>query len=309
MPPVALPPSHREARLAAAAERWNALLTAKPDLEPAIALQKDLVRIVVELAEILESRPLPRLSLPPRYLAAKLSRGIPALAGEPIPVPAGVLKRGFLSLCDALARGGAGEVAERIGRAVEEGAIEIGSLLGASLARDHHAIRTGATHRGLSPDLVWLAAELAVSPYAHALQRVLLIADDDALHAAVHAWNHGYCPACGSWPALAEVASSHRVLRCSFCAFAWELPTYSCIYCREDGDSFVTAAPDEECKSRRLEVCGSCGGYLKTVEVAALSPFPLLAISDLETMALDAAAMEHGYTRPTLRDFTTHKPG
>jgi FdhE protein len=99
------------------------------------------------------------------------------------------------------------------------------------------------------------------------------------------------------------------VLRCSFCAFAWELPTYSCIYCREDGDSFVTAAPDEECKSRRLEVCGSCGGYLKTVEVAALSPFPLLAISDLETMALDAAAMEHGYTRPTLRDFTTHKPG
>jgi len=252
---------------------------------------------------------LQRLSLPPRYLAAKLSRGIPALAGEPIPVPAGVLKRGFLSLCDALARGGAGEVAERIGRAVEEGAIEIGSLLGASLARDHHAIRTGATHRGLSPDLVWLAAELAVSPYAHALQRVLLIADDDALHAAVHAWNHGYCPACGSWPALAEVASSHRVLRCSFCAFAWELPTYSCIYCREDGDSFVTAAPDEECKSRRLEVCGSCGGYLKTVEVAALSPFPLLAISDLETMALDAAAMEHGYTRPTLRDFTTHKPG
>jgi hypothetical protein len=26
-------------------------------------------------------------------------------------------------------------------------------------------------------------------------------------------------------------------------------------------------------------------------------------------MDLDAAAMEHGYARPTLRDFTTHKPG
>jgi FdhE protein len=309
MPPVALPPSHREARLAAAGERWDALLGAKPDLEPAIVLQKDLVRIVVDLAETLESRPLPRLSLPPRYLAAKLSRGMPALAAEPIPLPAGALQRAFLSLCDALARGGAGEVAGRIGRAVEDGTIEIGSLLGASLARDHHAIRTGATHRGLAPDLVWLAAELAVSPYAHGLQRVLLTADDAALRAALDAWDHGYCPACGSWPALAEVAASHRVLRCSFCAFAWELPAYRCIYCGDAGESFVTAAPDEERKGRRLEVCGRCGGYLKTVDVAALSPFPLLAISDLETMDLDAAAMEHGYARPTLRDFTTHRPG
>jgi FdhE protein len=309
MPPVVLPPSHRDARLAAAADRWNALLSAKPDLEPAVTLQKNLVRIVVELAELLEGRALPRLSLPPRYLAAKLSRGVPAIAAEPIPLPTGVLKHAFLSLCDALARGGAGEAAERIGRAVDEGTIEIGSLLGASLARDQHAIRSGATHRGLAPDLVWLAAELAVSPYVHALQRVLLVAGDDALRSALEAWDHGYCPACGSWPALAEVASSHRVLRCSFCAFAWELPTYSCIYCREDGEPFVTAAPDQEHTSRRLEVCGSCGGYLKTVDVAALSPFPLLAISDLETMELDAAAMEHGYARPALKDFTTHKPG
>jgi formate dehydrogenase maturation protein FdhE len=67
----------------------------------------------------------------------------------------------------------------------------------------------------------------------------------------------------------------------------------------------VTAAPDTERKDRRVEVCGSCGGYLKAVDVPALSPFPLLAISDLETMDLDAAAMEHGYARPTLRDFTT----
>jgi FdhE protein len=305
MPPVALAPSSREARLAAATERWTALLNAQPDLEPAISLQRDLVAIVVDFIDTLEERPRPRLSLPPRYLAAKLSKGIPALAAEPIPVPTNILKPGLIALCKAMSRGGAGEVADRIAAAVDAGTLDAGSLLSASLARNPDVIRTGAAHRGLAPDLVWLAAELAISPLAHLLQRALLTVDDESLRTALEGWNHGYCPACGSWPALAEVAQSHRVLRCSFCAYAWELTVYSCIYCAEEGEAFVTAAPDTERKDRRVEVCGSCGGYLKAVDVPALSPFPLLAISDLETMDLDAAAMEHGYARPTLRDFTT----
>ena len=121
-------------------------------------------------------------------------------------------------------------------------------------------------HRGLAPDLVWLVAELAVSPFAHALQRTLFgrAAAAPTLRDALDAWNHGYCPACGSWPALAEVVGGHRTLRCSFCAGAWELTTYACIYCEESGEAFVTAAPDEERKDRRIEVCAHCGGYLKT---------------------------------------------
>jgi formate dehydrogenase maturation protein FdhE len=85
---------------------------------------------------------------------------------------------------------------------------------------------------------------------------------------------------------------------------AWELATYACVYCDEGADAFVTAAPNEERKDRRVELCGACGSYLKTVDVPDLSPFPLLAIADLETMDLDVAAMEHNYTRPPLREFT-----
>jgi formate dehydrogenase maturation protein FdhE len=159
-------------------------------------------------------------------------------------------------------------------------------------------------HRGLSPDLLWLVAELAVSPFAHALQRMLFgSVSSPELRGALDAWPHGYCPACGSWPAVGEVAGGHRTLRCSFCSCAWELKTYACIYCGESGEPFVTAAPDEDRKDRRLEVCSSCGGYLKTIDVPELSPFPLLSISDIETTDLDIAAMEHGYARPGLRDF------
>jgi FdhE protein len=312
MPLVIVEPLTREELLATSAQRWEALRSARPDLAPAVDLQQRLLTIVVNAAHAIASGRLPRLSLPPKYLAAKLMRGVPVFAGEPIPVPLGLLQTSLFQLCDALAKGGAAESAEHIKTAIADGTMEAGSLLTASLTRNQDAIRTGSVHRGLAPDLVWLVAELATSPFAYALQQSVFAQHSVFAHragengdfaAACNSWHHGYCPACGSWPALAECANSHRVLRCSFCAVAWELNTYACIYCAEAGAPFVTAAPDEERKDRRVEICSACQGYLKTIDLPALSPFPLVAIVDMETMDLDVAAMEHGYGRPPLREF------
>ena len=305
MPYVPVPALTRDKLLETAESRWSRVVNDHPDLTPAVDLQRGLLTIVVDLGVAVDSGRLPRLSMPPKYLAAKLARGVPIFAGEPIPLPVELLKTSLARLCDRLASGGAGEVAAHIRDAVGSGNLEAGSLLTASLARDQQAIRTGASHRGLAPDLVWLVAELAVSPVAFALQRVLFgNTSNDALRSALGAWTHGYCPACGSWPALAEVFGGHRVLRCSFCAAGWEPTRYACVYCDESGKRFVTAAPDQERKNRRLELCSSCAFYLKTVDLDELSPFPLLAIADLETMDLDLAAMEHGYRRPPLKEFT-----
>ena len=294
--------------LEAAERRWAAVQAARPDLGPALELQRALLTLVVDLEHTLDSGRLPRLSLPPKYLAAKLARGVPILSGEPIPLPVPTMTPVLQRSCEALAAGGAGEAAARIGEAIRSGQIEPGSLLAASLARNQIAIRIGASHRGLAPDLLWLVAELAVSPFVHLLQhRLFSLPIDDRLRSALESWNHGYCPACGSWPAVAEVVSSHRTLRCSFCSSGWELPTYACIYCGERGEQFVTAAPDGERKDRRVEACSNCGGYLKTVDLPELSPFPLLSISDIETTDLDVAAMEHGYARPRLKDFSLRR--
>jgi FdhE protein len=301
MPYVPQSPGNGDPVLETAERRWRALLAARPDLAPAVALQRRLLGLVIELQQTVEAGRLPRLSLPSRYLAAKLTRGVPVLSAEPIPLPTRILSPTLEELCVALAEGGAGDAATHIREAIRSGNIEPGSLLAASLARNQAAIRTGAVHRGLSPDLVWLVAELAVGPFVYLLQRTLFSAPDEALRGALDHWNRGYCPACGSWPALAEVVSGHRTLRCSFCSSAWELSAYACIYCEEPGEKFVTAAPDDERKDRRVEVCSACGGYLKTVDVAELSPFPLLSISDIETTDLDVAAMEHGYGRPAMK--------
>jgi FdhE protein len=305
MPYVTIQAFSRENLLESARQRWQIIRKDRPDLEPALALQRELLTCMIDLAGTLARGKLPRLSLPPKYLAAKLARGVPALAGEPIPLPVAVLTPVLLQLCDALAVGGAGEAATHIRQELEGGKLEAASLLTASLRREQAALRTGAEHRGLSPDLMWLVAELAVSPFAHGLQRMLFgSVVSGELHEALDAWPHGYCPACGSWPAVGEVAAGHRTLRCSFCSCAWELKTYACIYCEESGDPFVTAAPDAERKDRRIEVCSTCGGYLKTIDLAELSPYPLLSISDIETTDLDVAAMEHGYARPGMKEFT-----
>lgn len=305
MTPAAPPPATRDSRLADASSRWNRILSVRPELQPAVELQQQLIGLVVDLTDAVEHGRLPRLSLPPKYLAAKLGRGVPALAGEPIPLPIPLLRPTLLRLCDELAGGGAGETAQHIREAIEENRMDAAALLTASLARDQNTIRTGATQRGLSADLVWLVAELAISPFVHVLQNALLPpgANDPVLVTALSAWNEGYCPACGSWPALAEIVEQHRILRCSFCAHAWEMKTFACAYCANEGDRFVTVAPDEAQMNRRIEACAECGGYMKTVDVEALSVFPLLAIADLETMDLDMTAMEKGYRRPPLRDF------
>jgi FdhE protein len=304
MPYVSVSPANRADLLETAEQRWTAIAASRPDLAPAVALQRQLLGVVMDLTARLEQGRLPRLSLPPKYLMAKLARNVPVLAGEPIPVPAAALTPSVIRFCDELSRGGAAEAADHIRAAVESGSIDPASLYTAALMRDQQAIRTGAVHRGLAPDLVWLIAELAVGPFAQLLQHALF--SNDIVREALDQWDSGYCMACGSWPAVAEVVAGHRTLRCSFCSAAWELKTYACVYCRNDSESFITAAPDAERKDRRVEACSACGSYLKTVDLNELSPFPLLAISDLETMDLDLAAMEHHYTRPPLKNFVRH---
>src|ERR1700686_106470 len=228
MPYIFVPSVSREELLPAANQRWEAVLTDRPELGAAVKLQRRLVELVIGLKQTIEGGRLPRLSMPPRYVAAKLSRGVPPLSGEPIPLPVQALTGVLISLCGELAAGGAGEVAEHIRSAIESRQLDAGSLLAASLSRDQGAIRSGAAHRGLAPDLGWLVAELAVSPFAHALQRAIFAPRAvenglTSLVAALTSWNRGYCPACGSWPALAEVVGGQRVLRCSFCAVAWEV--------------------------------------------------------------------------------------
>ncbi len=296
--------------LEAAEHQWHATLARRPDLEPAIVLQRRLVTRSQELAAIVNKKLPATLDLTPAQSAEKLRRHTPILVGEAIVVDAQPMVPFVLGFCEDLLSGEAGGAAGRLGETLARGEIDIGSLMAASLGRQQEAIRSKAHHVGVAPDLLWLVAELASGPIAYRLQRQLLTdlpEQEDKLRLATDRWDHGFCAACGSWPAFGEriKPTTRRSLRCSFCGSAWTPRLRHCIYCDKAGASLITAAVEPEQPSRHLELCRQCGGYLKCIAVRRPTAFALLPVEDLSTCDLDVSAVEQGYIRPAMHTFVT----
>ena len=308
----------RDELLRLAEPRWRALRERRADLAGAVDLQQVLVTRGLDLAAALDRQPLPGAPRPAAALAARLAAGEPVGLDEGVEVDPALFGPCLLGFCDDLATGGAGAPARHLREVLERGEIDVGSLLAASLGRRQAAIRTRAQHVGVSPDLTWVTAEMAVGPLAFRLRRRTLGAAErhPELAGALAGWDRGYCPACGSWPALAELASEDqaagggtdgaRRLRCSFCGAGWPCAEGACIYCGAGGDTLLTAAGAGE--AQRAELCRSCGGYLKCVAGGGPAPFELLPVVDLETSDLDAGAMERGYGRPSMRETDAPAP-
>ncbi len=162
-------------------------------------------------------------------------------------------------------------------------------------------IRTIANHIGVSPDLLWLVAELSVTPIANRLQCKYLVPNED-IRNILTGWTKGFCPACGSWPAFAELVKEKRSLRCCFCGLAWTPALICCIYCEESSEAFLEAVETGE-KNLTVEMCRSCGGYLKRITTKRATPFELLSVEDLTSSSVDNGAAKQGYNRPPMRSF------
>ena len=68
-----------------------------------------------------------------------------------------------------------------------------------------------------------------------------------------------------------------------------------------EGRHFTTVVPNRQLPGRRVELCRACGGFLKTLDVELVTPFPLVAIEDLASSDLDQAALHHGFKRLPLK--------
>ena len=147
--------------------------------------------------------------------------------------------------------------------------------------------------------MLWLLGDLVVAPIVHLQQRAALRdgEPDSPVREALERWDQGYCPACGSWPALAEFFFGERLLRCAFCACTWRPGRGPVRLLPREGRHFTTVVPDRQQPGRRIELCRACGGFLKTLDVELVTPFPLVAIEDLASSDLDQAALHHGFKR------------
>jgi formate dehydrogenase maturation protein FdhE len=293
-----------------AEQRWAQVREESPGLTPAVSVQRRLlsrqILLMDDAEQVVSLAPMP----PAGTSAAALRRGRPAFEWlrsgrrQADPGAATALEEALKAFLGDLAETEARHATARITQAMAAGRVDLAALLGAALLRDQAAGREIATAAGLNLPVLWFAAELTVAPLGHAWQERLLgvAPEDEPTREAVARWDRGSCPACGSWPALAEFFHGQRLQRCAFCAAAWLLASDRCTFCGTSDERFRTVVPDRERPGRRLELCRACGGYLKTLDVGRPAQFPLVAIEDLASSDLDRAAQHHGFRRVGLSE-------
>jgi FdhE protein len=217
------------------------------------------------------------------------SPGTPLLQGRSLAVDSRLLRQQVVCLAGIAAEleGGASLRQYRLSSR------DTVTLIEAALRQDRATIASMAGEHGLDSGALASVIHLASLPLlrsaARALQQQL------PLH-----WPHGYCPVCAAWPVLAERRGLDRSrrLRCGRCAGEWEVEWLTCTFCGERDHRQLGSLVLDDGELFKVETCGSCQGYLKSVATLQVIPAFELLLRDLETVELDLVALDRGYHRP-----------
>jgi FdhE protein len=172
--------------------------------------------------------------------------------------------------------------------------VDATELVEAAVCRDHSRLGALAARAGAEAVALQAVAPLLAMPLLQACSRAWAkrVPGD---------WNRGYCPVCGAWPALTEECGleGSRRLRCGLCGSDWRAGWLRCPFCRtEDHTQLGELVSGVTGPTRKLDVCFACRAYLKTINVLQLTPAYEVPIADLETVDLDLAALDQGFSRP-----------
>jgi FdhE protein len=151
------------------------------------------------------------------------------------------------------------------------------------------------------PDTPRLVRFLAASSLAPGLEATAV-----ALAAKHHdldsPWPHGNCPVCGGLPLVGRLAGKEGALHltCSYCRLEYRAKRLQCPFCLEDDHTRLGYFTAREETGYQVHFCRSCDLYIKITDFRDLDRDSVQPLDDLESMALDFAAGEQGFSRPTL---------
>ncbi|MGQ0639352.1 MAG: formate dehydrogenase accessory protein FdhE [Gemmatimonadaceae bacterium] len=255
------------------------------------------LRSVYQAARFFHSE-LPNARADVKWARIRLAEGIPALAGEWF-LEWMRLDSIVYALIAVYEAGPNDSASSAVRRDVDFLVSEVGEqqLVEAAFAGawdDLANVRTpeGAETRQATLKLLDYATRPSLQSAARSLRDVI----------AESGWTRGTCPCCGALPLLAELHSKKdahaRLLRCGRCASSWSIERLACPACGErDHAKLRYLHVDGEVEHRRVECCTTCGFYVKAVATLDAFSDEKLFDVDLETVALDAIALEAGYHR------------
>ena len=121
------------------------------------------------------------------------------------------------------------------------------------------------------------------------------------------AWQRGYCPVCGSRPLIGKFREDDGLwlLECSLCHSLWNIQRVGCSFCCDGAQGTLEYLYLDDDRSRRVQYCGACRTYVKTVDLREGEHGVLLPLENIVTYRLDQAASEEGLKPP---DSLSHRP-
>ena len=107
-----------------------------------------------------------------------------------------------------------------------------------------------------------------------------------------------WCFVCGAPPQVSTLqdlpdALGARTLTCSMCATEWRFPRLTCPNCGESEAGSLRVHTAESVPHVRVDACGSCSGYLKSVDLR-LDGTAVPLTDEVATVALDVWAVRKG---------------
>jgi FdhE protein len=109
--------------------------------------------------------------------------------------------------------------------------------------------------------------------------------------------SRGFCPICGSAPALGVLEEDgRRFLVCSVCRQPWQLPRVRCAACGQTNAEKLYYIYSEEEPAYRIDACDVCHHYIKTVDRRRLARPFYPPLEQLLTVHLDLVAGENQLT-------------
>lgn len=112
-------------------------------------------------------------------------------------------------------------------------------------------------------------------------------------------WLKGYCPVCGSLPALLLIqGEGERRAFCSWCGTEWGLSRLECPWCEnKDHDSLGYLYVEDE-PLHRIQYCVKCRYYFKQLDLRERLYSPFLPLEEWTTLHLDLIAQRAGWLQP-----------
>jgi FdhE protein len=122
-------------------------------------------------------------------------------------------------------------------------------------------------------------------------------------------WDKGYCPLCGSMPAIGFLArprgpapdgpvcgGGQKYLFCALCGHQWRIERYRCPVCDTGDKENLCYYQESGEPGERIDACISCGHYLLCIDVRLWEQPPPMEVAAVGMIHLDILARDRGFS-------------